>query len=319
MRIAPSWSFAAPWFPARTRRPASCAQASEEALARRRTDAVGVQRDDAHVTRIKIEPHARHERLPPRLHRVASRAGRAALRRVHAEVRPAGPTSSMPGCSTRAAPRPARASLRDALHSSRASRSTCCSARPTRASRSPRRPRPRSPDAGATCPTRSTARKRRTTAKAARWSARRCAGRVLIVDDVITAGTAIRESVDIIRAAGATPAGSRCASTVWNAARAALRRAGSPRILRNTGRRDRHARRPARIPRRRAAVRGGSASDRRIPPTIWSLEPCLANAAQAPRLRGRARRAGSRPEALQVHRRQRQGRLYGEDAVGVGR
>ena len=32
-------------------------------------------------------------------------------------------------------------------------------------------------------------------------------GRVLIVDDVITAGTAIRESVDIIRAHGATPAG----------------------------------------------------------------------------------------------------------------
>jgi len=33
------------------------------------------------------------------------------------------------------------------------------------------------------------------------------AGRVLIVDDVVTAGTAVRESVDIIRAAGATPAG----------------------------------------------------------------------------------------------------------------
>ena len=33
------------------------------------------------------------------------------------------------------------------------------------------------------------------------------AGRVLIVDDVITAGTAIRESVGIIRAAGATLAG----------------------------------------------------------------------------------------------------------------
>ncbi|MGM0552389.1 MAG: orotate phosphoribosyltransferase [Pseudomonadota bacterium] len=32
-------------------------------------------------------------------------------------------------------------------------------------------------------------------------------GRVLIVDDVITAGTAIRESVDLIRAAGAIPAG----------------------------------------------------------------------------------------------------------------
>ena len=32
-------------------------------------------------------------------------------------------------------------------------------------------------------------------------------GRVLIVDDVITAGTAIRESIDIIRRAGASPAG----------------------------------------------------------------------------------------------------------------
>jgi orotate phosphoribosyltransferase len=32
-------------------------------------------------------------------------------------------------------------------------------------------------------------------------------GRVLIVDDVITAGTAIREAVDIIRAQGATPVG----------------------------------------------------------------------------------------------------------------
>ena len=32
-------------------------------------------------------------------------------------------------------------------------------------------------------------------------------GRVLIVDDVITAGTAIRESIEIIQSAGATPAG----------------------------------------------------------------------------------------------------------------
>ena len=32
-------------------------------------------------------------------------------------------------------------------------------------------------------------------------------GRVLIVDDVITAGTAVRESVELIRAAGAEPAG----------------------------------------------------------------------------------------------------------------
>ena len=32
-------------------------------------------------------------------------------------------------------------------------------------------------------------------------------GRVLIVDDVISAGTSVRESVDLIRASGATPAG----------------------------------------------------------------------------------------------------------------
>jgi orotate phosphoribosyltransferase len=36
---------------------------------------------------------------------------------------------------------------------------------------------------------------------------RSLAGRVLIVDDVITAGTAIRESIDLIRGAGAQPAG----------------------------------------------------------------------------------------------------------------
>jgi orotate phosphoribosyltransferase len=35
----------------------------------------------------------------------------------------------------------------------------------------------------------------------------RLAGRVLIVDDVISAGTSVRESVNIIRAAGATPCG----------------------------------------------------------------------------------------------------------------
>ena len=36
---------------------------------------------------------------------------------------------------------------------------------------------------------------------------RALAGRVVIVDDVITAGTAIRESIELIGAAGATPAG----------------------------------------------------------------------------------------------------------------
>jgi orotate phosphoribosyltransferase len=36
---------------------------------------------------------------------------------------------------------------------------------------------------------------------------RKLAGRVLIIDDVITAGTAIRESIGLIRQAGATPIG----------------------------------------------------------------------------------------------------------------
>ncbi len=36
---------------------------------------------------------------------------------------------------------------------------------------------------------------------------RKLAGRVLIVDDVITAGTAIRESIELIQRSGATPAG----------------------------------------------------------------------------------------------------------------
>lgn len=35
----------------------------------------------------------------------------------------------------------------------------------------------------------------------------RLTGRILIVDDVISAGTSVRESVDLIRAAGATPCG----------------------------------------------------------------------------------------------------------------
>ena len=37
-------------------------------------------------------------------------------------------------------------------------------------------------------------------------------GRVLIIDDVITAGTAVRESLEIIRDAGAKPVGGRVGS-----------------------------------------------------------------------------------------------------------
>ena len=74
---------------------------------------------------------------------------------------------------------------------------------------SPCRPRPRSPlpKKGTICRGASIARKRRTTARAAWWSGAPLAGRVLIVDDVITAGTSVRESVDLIRAHRANPAG----------------------------------------------------------------------------------------------------------------
>jgi len=45
------------------------------------------------------------------------------------------------------------------------------------------------------------------------------AGRVLIVDDVISAGTSVRESVRIIQAAGQRPARWPSPSTAWNSAR----------------------------------------------------------------------------------------------------
>ncbi len=44
-------------------------------------------------------------------------------------------------------------------------------------------------------------------AKAAIWSSSPLQGRVMLVDDVITAGTAIRESMEIIQAQGAQLAG----------------------------------------------------------------------------------------------------------------
>ncbi len=86
--------------------------------------------------------------------------------------------------------------------------STCCSARPTRASpwstvTAAALAEPRA----AICRLPSIARRPRTTARAGDIVGGPLSGRVLIVDDVITAGTAIRESIDIIRAAGARPAG----------------------------------------------------------------------------------------------------------------
>ena len=49
------------------------------------------------------------------------------------------------------------------------------------------------------------------------------AGRVLIVDDVISAGTSVRESVELIRAGGAVRAALRSRWTAWNGAPAPSR------------------------------------------------------------------------------------------------
>ena len=64
-------------------------------------------------------------------------------------------------------------------------------------------------------------------------------GRVLIVDDVISAGTSVRESVDLIRAHGAEPAGVLIALDRMERGTGKIRRAGSSRDLWNT--RDRHS------------------------------------------------------------------------------
>ena len=214
-------------------------------------------------------------------------------------------------------PRPACGILRRRHPAPRACRSTCCSVLPTRASCSPRRPRWRSRVPGATCPTRSTARKPRTTARAARSSARRSPAGCSIVDDVMTAGTAVRESVALIRAAGAH-AGWGCGLPRPHGTRRGRR---SPRCrksrerLRNAGRRDRESRRPARISKRRAAVRGESASDRRIPPTIRSfgiMDSRLQHRATR-RARSSRRRRRSRRSSTSTPTADRQGRLHRQD------
>ena len=74
---------------------------------------------------------------------------------------------------------------------------------------------------------------------------RAAGGRVLIVDDVITAGTSVRESVELIRAHGAD-AGGRADRAGPDGARngRAVGGAGSARRVRHSGGRDRDARRP---------------------------------------------------------------------------
>ena len=114
----------------------------------------------------------------------------------------------MPACSATARRRTCSAAAMPPPWCTRASASTCCSAPPTRASRW-RRPR-RSrwpPHHGRNVPYAFNRKEAKDHGEGGSIVGAPLKGRVLIVDDVITAGTAVREAVDIIRAAGAQPVG----------------------------------------------------------------------------------------------------------------
>ena len=78
----------------------------------------------------------------------------------------------------------------------------CCSARPTRAFRWLPRRRWRWRSGERTCRTPITAREAKDHGEGGTLVGAPLSGRVLIVDDVISAGTSVRESVELIRAAG---------------------------------------------------------------------------------------------------------------------
>jgi len=87
-----------------------------------------------------------------------------------------------------------------------ASTSTCSSGRPTRVSRwSP--PSPLRWRGAAGIPFAYNRKEAKDHGEGGSIVGAPLAGRVLIVDDVISAGTSVRESVDLIRGAGAIPAG----------------------------------------------------------------------------------------------------------------
>ena len=81
--------------------------------------------------------------------------------------------------------------------------STCCSARPTRASRCASATAIALADLGADVPFAFNRKEAKDHGEGGTLVGAPLAGRVVIVDDVITAGTSVRESVDLIRAAGA--------------------------------------------------------------------------------------------------------------------
>jgi hypothetical protein len=133
---------------------------------------------------------------------------------------PDGPAriSSTPGCSTRALRWRRLAPAMRTRSPPPASNSMCCSAPPTRAFRwpPPRRSRWLSGTAGRALGF--NRKEAKDHGEGGSLVGAPLAGRVLIVDDVITAGTAIRESIEIIRAPPASPAACCLRSTARSAA-----------------------------------------------------------------------------------------------------
>ena len=96
------------------------------------------------------------------------------------------------------------------------------------------------------------------------------AGRVLIVDDVISAGTSVRESVELIRAAGATPCGVVIAlDRMERGQRRAVGGTGSRTRLRDAGGRGRDARRPDGLSAPTPGRQGTRSGGRRLSPGVW--------------------------------------------------
>ena len=105
-------------------------------------------------------------------------------------------------------------------------------------------------------------------------------GRVLIVDDVMTAGTAMRESLALIRAQGATPAGVLIALDRQERGQTRpFRRPGSHRRVRHPGDRHHQPGRRARLCRRTAGARVRTRAAGVVPATV--RRECLNDGALA--------------------------------------
>jgi orotate phosphoribosyltransferase len=125
-------------------------------------------------------------------------------------------------------------------------------------------------------------------------------GRILVIDDVITAGTAIRESVEIIQAAGASLAGvvialdrqergtgqqsaiqrGNCAGPPGTRHGATIRHPGSRTITRHFRGQYRETGAPAGIPGSAAGSHERCREDQGLPGAVRGLAACLAQSRQ---------------------------------------